>query len=128
MRYLQAAFIFILSINSLQVSANQEEHLHKKKSNGATIQIDQSRLNNFSEGLSQAKIIVVSVNGMVCDFCARGIEKIFKRDADLIKINVDLNIGKVLIAYKQTKEIDEKEIRMAIQNSGQEVVKIDILQ
>jgi copper chaperone CopZ len=78
--------------------------------------------------LSQAKIIVVSVNGMVCDFCARGIEKIFKRDADLIKINVDLNIGKVLIAYKQTKEIDEKEIRMAIQNSGQEVVKIDILQ
>jgi copper chaperone CopZ len=127
MRYLQAAFIFILSINSLQVSANQEEHLHKKK-NGATIQIDQSRLNNFSEGLSQAKIIVVSVNGMVCDFCARGIEKIFKRDADLIKINVDLNIGKVLIAYKQTKEIDEKEIRMAIQNSGQEVVKIDILQ
>jgi len=64
----------------------------------------------------------------VCDFCARGIEKTFKRDPDLLKINVDLNIGKVLIAYKKNKEIDEEEIKMKIRDSGQEVVKIETLQ
>jgi hypothetical protein len=128
MKYLLTVFIFIVAINGDHVSANQDTHLHTKKSNGSIIRLDQERFDNFSEGMTQATIIVASVNGMVCDFCARGIEKTFKRDPDLLKINVDLNIGKVLIAYKKSKEIDEEEIKMKIRDSGQEVVKIEILQ
>ena len=40
--------------------------------------------------LKDSQIAVVNVKGMVCDFCARGIEKTFKKDTNVKKIDVDL--------------------------------------
>ena len=136
MKYSLLPLIFILSFNGMYVYANEDTHahankdvhIHKEMSDGSTIRIDQARLNSFSDGLEGAKILVVSVKGMVCDFCARGIEKTFKRDSNLLKIDVDLNSGMVLIAYKATAKIDESSIAMKIRDNGQEVVKIDTLQ
>ena len=34
------------------------------------------RFSNFVKNLSGAKVAVISVQGMVCDFCARGIENL----------------------------------------------------
>jgi hypothetical protein len=136
MKYSLLPLIFILSFNGMYVYANEDTHahankdvhIHKEMSDGSTIRIDQARLNSFSDGLEGAKILVVSVKGMVCDFCARGIEKTFKRDSDLLKIDVDLDFGKVLIAYKATAKVDENSIATKIRDNGQEVVKIDTLQ
>jgi len=136
MKYSLLPLIFIVSFNGMHVYANEhthahvnkDVHVHKEMSDGSTTQIDQARLNSFSDGLEEAKILVVSVKGMVCDFCARGIEKTFKRDSNLLKIDVDLNSGMVLIAYKATAKIDESSIAMKIRDNGQEVVKIDTLQ
>ena len=119
--------IFVTSFNAVNVDANEDTHVHIEMSDGSSAKIDQARFNTFSEGLDQPKILVVSVKGMVCDFCARGIEKTFKRDPDLLKIDVDLNFGKVLMAYKSTAKIDEESIATTIRDNGQEVVKIDSL-
>lgn len=127
MKLLFLVLIFITPLSALNVYANEDTHVHLEMSDGSSAKVDQARFDAFSEGLKQAKILVVSVKGMVCDFCARGIEKTFKRDPDLLKIDVDLNFGKVLMAYKPTAKINEKSIATTIRDNGQEVVKIDTL-
>ena len=136
MKYSLLVLVFLVLFNGMHVYANtdnhahaaKDTHIHKEMSDGSIIQIEQAKLNSFSDGLEGAKILVVSVKGMVCDFCARGIEKTFKRDTNLLKIDVDLNSGKVLIAYKAAAKIDESGIAMKIRDNGQEVVKIETLQ
>jgi predicted NUDIX family NTP pyrophosphohydrolase len=64
---------------------------------------------------------------MVCDFCARGIEKTFTRDKSVLKVDVDLSGGKVLIAYGTEKNIDFEEIKMKIMSNGQNATDLQII-
>lgn len=64
---------------------------------------------------------------MVCDFCARGIEKTFKKDNQVLKIDVDLNNGKVLIAYSKQKLISFEDIKSKILANGQNAIDMQIL-
>ena len=86
------------------------------------------RFDKFTQDLSDCKIAVVSVMGMVCDFCARGIEKTFKKDKSVLKIDVDLGQGKVVIAYEKSKEIDFDKIKNKILINGQNATKIQVLE
>ena len=61
--------------------------------------INSKRFERLVNGRPSYTVAVVSVNGMVCDFCARGVEKAFAKDPDVMKIDVDLELGSVLIAY-----------------------------
>ena len=47
---------------------------------------------------------------MVCDFCARGISKTFKKDENVKKISIDLKNGKVVIAYQNDYKISFDDI------------------
>ena len=49
----------------------------------------------FLDGLTNSQVAVVNVNGMVCDFCARGIKRLCERQS-CERIDVDLERGKVL--------------------------------
>ena len=84
---------------------SHEGHLHEMTVNGESLEVNPDRFDKFTKDLSDCKIAVVSVIGMVCDFCARGIEKTFKKDKSVLKIDVDLGQGKVVIAYEKSKEI-----------------------
>jgi len=100
----------------------QAEHQHLIK--GQQVEFDEIRLEQFSDSLGSAQIAVVSVLGMVCDFCARGIEKTFKRDKAVTKIDVDLANGQVLIAYTLDAQIDRKDIEKKILANGQNVTAV----
>ena len=94
---------------------------------GTELQLDSDRFQNFVDGLDNSKIAVVSVKGMVCDFCARGIEKTFMKDAAVKKIDVDLTKGKVLIAYTSDAEISFDVISQKILANGQNATGMSIL-
>lgn len=106
---------------------SHEGHLHGQVVDGEKLQVDPRRFDNFIDGLSNAQVAIVDVNGMVCDFCARGIEKTFKRDKQVKKIDVDLSKGKVLIAYTDEKTIDFAEIEEKIVANGQNATGLTIL-
>ena len=89
--------------------------------------MDVERFDKFVLNQSGSQIAVVSVTGMVCDFCARGIEKTFKKDTGVKKIDVDLANGKVLIAYAATAKIVNEDIEQKILSNGQTVTDIQIL-
>jgi len=106
---------------------SHEGHPHTQLVDGAEIKLDAERFDKFVLNQSGSQIAVVSVTGMVCDFCARGIEKTFKKDLGVKKIDVDLANGKVLIAYAATAKIVNEDIEQKILSNGQTVTDIQIL-
>jgi copper chaperone CopZ len=76
-------------------------------------------------GTAVAPTAIVGVNGMVCSFCAQGIEKKFKAKTEVESINVDLDHKKVTIHFKPGQQLDDKTIKeIIIQEAGYEVVSI----
>jgi cation transport ATPase len=77
---------------------------------------------NFISNINEGQIAIIDVNGMVCDFCARGIEKTFYKDEMVKKIKVSLESGKVLIAYSNDKNVSFEEIANIFLINGQTAV------
>ena len=106
---------------------SHEGHMHEMLVDGKKLEVDPIRFDRFVENLSNAQIAVVDVNGMVCDFCARGIEKAFQKDSSIKKIDVDLSKGKVLLAYSNEVEIDFDDIKEKILANGQNATGMRVL-
>ena len=106
---------------------NHEMHQHAndKKKSYSTL-TNEEMYNSFVANLVDSQVALVEVNGMVCDFCARGIEKTFYKDKDVKKVNVSLENGIVLIGYKNTKNIDIDEIKNIFLSNGQTATKVTI--
>ena len=80
-------------------------------------------------GLSQASLasMKVSVNGMVCSFCAQGIEKSLLKMDETKAVLVDLKNKVVVVEPKEGKTLNEKEIRQEIIDSGYDVTKVETI-
>jgi copper chaperone CopZ len=72
-----------------------------------------------------ADAIKATVNGMVCGFCATGIEKTFKAQPEVKTVNVDLNHKLVTVTTKEGQTLDDKKLTQLLKNSGYSVAKID---
>lgn len=138
MRYLLFSFLFIPALALAEGTMHSdhsnhgahhshEGHLHTKLIDGTNMQLDVERFDKFVADQSGNQIAIVNVTGMVCDFCARGIEKTFKKDMGFKKIDVDLANGKVLIAYAAGAKIVTEDIERKILSNGQTVTDIQIL-
>ena len=77
--------------------------------------------------ISYALTQKIEVLGMVCAFCAQGIEKSFGSVAHVKDIFVSLENYFVAIESKDGKSIDEKLIRTIITDAGYDVQKIEVV-
>ena len=75
-------------------------------------------------GAAQAETIKASVNGLVCSFCATGIEKTFKAEAAVEKVHVDLDNKLVTINTKSDQKMDDATITKLITDAGYTVTNI----
>lgn len=78
----------------------------------------------FFSGVSQAKDIIVDVNGLVCEFCAVTIEKSFNKKPQVKEVQVDLDSKKVTIILKEGQELSDVVVKDVIVNNGYNVEKI----
>jgi mercuric ion binding protein len=69
----------------------------------------------------------VTVNGMVCSFCAQGIEKSISKMSETKAVFVDLKNKVVVIEPKDGKTLNQKEISQEIKDAGYDVVKIETI-
>lgn len=69
--------------------------------------------------------IAVTVKGMVCGFCAQGINKKFKEDPRVASVDVSLEKKLVAIKLNHGKEILDSEIESALRDAGYNVEKIE---
>ena len=72
-----------------------------------------------------ANSVKATVNGMVCAFCAQGIEKTLSKMDATKAVFVDLRNKVVLVEAKDGKTLDEKAISAAIVDAGYDVVSIE---
>ena len=127
------SLLLLLIIHALAQANGNEidniplDHAHNQLVDGEKLEVDLKRFERFVEGLAYSQIAIVSVKGMVCDFCARGIEKTFKRDSDVTKVDVDLSNGKVLIAFKRNATVDFDDLKEKILANGQNATDLKIL-
>ena len=132
MQHLQALIILLsFAWGSVAIAApdhtSDHQHQHQHQNVEPSAALASKRYNAFIEDLSESNVAIVKVLGMVCDFCARGIEKTFKKDQHVRKVDVDLANGQVLIAYSVDKVIDQVEITDKILANGQNVTAVTVV-
>lgn len=66
----------------------------------------------------------VDVNGLVCDFCARTLEKVFGQQEAVDGIKVNLDTKKVTIHFKEGQSLNDETITTLITDSGYNVKEI----
>lgn len=69
-------------------------------------------------------IIKVEINGLVCDFCARALEKVFGKREEVSGIDVNLDTKIVTIGLKKDADIDDATMNKLITDAGYNVVKV----
>ena len=75
-------------------------------------------------GKVTSNIIKVSVNGLVCDFCAQSIEKVFMKKEEVKGINVNLEAQSVILFLKDKANLIDKEIYAILEDAGYSVENI----
>ncbi len=75
-------------------------------------------------GSAYAKTIKASVNGLVCSFCATGVEKTFKKQPAVEDVKVDLDAKLVTIHTKQGETLDDETITKLVKDAGYSVTGI----
>ena len=71
------------------------------------------------------KDIVVEVNGMVCDFCAQSLEKVFGKEEGVNAITVDLDTQTVTVDVKDGQDLSDDKIKELIEWGGYDLVGIE---
>lgn len=71
-----------------------------------------------------ARTIEMEVNGLVCAFCAQGIEKTLKAFPATEAVLVSLEHRLVAVALKDGTDIDDVQLRKALTEAGYTVVGI----
>lgn len=74
---------------------------------------------------AQAETIKASVNGLVCAFCATGIEKTFKAEPAVETVHVDLESKLVTITTKPKQKLDDTVVTKMITDAGYTVTGIE---
>jgi copper chaperone CopZ len=79
----------------------------------------------FAATTANSSTIELTVNGLVCGFCAQGIEKTFRKNPATADVFVSLENRLVAIETKQGSEITDDELRKALKDAGYDVKAID---
>lgn len=78
----------------------------------------------FASGAAQAKTIKMEVHGLVCAFCAQGIEKKLKSMAPTQAVYVSLENKLVAVALKDGQDIPDATLTAQLKDAGYDVKAI----
>ncbi len=71
-----------------------------------------------------AENILIKVNGMVCDFCAQSIWKVFQDYDAVDDIDVNLDTGIVTVNLKEGQDLTDEQLDKAITYAGYDLVEV----
>tara|TARA_R110001606_G_scaffold1933_4_gene7514 strand:- start:7325 stop:7738 length:414 start_codon:yes stop_codon:yes gene_type:complete len=73
---------------------------------------------------ASGETVTARVNGLVCDFCAQSIRKVFGKQAAVETVKVDLDNGEVVLGMKKGQTLDDETVGKLIRKSGYALVEI----
>lgn len=117
MRIFILTLLTAFTLNIPAFAMHQEGHDHSD--------MDPSVLHEAAAGIGKADdTVVAQINGLVCDFCARALEKVFSKQEEVTGIDVNLNTKLVTIGFKKDANLDDATITKLITDAGYNVVEI----
>ena len=75
--------------------------------------------------VSAQTVVTAKVNGMVCDFCARAVTKVFSKEDAVESVNVDLDNGEIHVTLKAGKDLADDTVETLVIKSGYTLVSIE---
>lgn len=66
----------------------------------------------------------LKVKGMVCSFCAQGLEKRFIKRPEVEAVKVNLETKTVALTFKDGKSIADEELKTAVNEAGYDLVEV----
>ena len=113
-----AAFAMSMSsvfvcLNSLRLRKFQDDYENKKNTN----------TNNMEENMSELNKMIVKVEGMSCENCAKHVREALEKLAGIESVNVNLQDKEAIVNYFGS--VEEKEIEAAITEVGYEYKGIE---
>lgn len=79
---------------------------------------------NFFFSIGNTRVIYAYVNGLVCDFCARSLEKTFEKEESVKSITIDLQLKVLTIVLKEDKILENSQIIKLVNDAGYDVKEI----
>lgn len=78
-----------------------------------------------AETAPAGQTITVKTKGLVCDFCVRTLEKLFKKREEIGTFSVDLTTKDLKIGLKEGRTLDDEAITKIVSDAGYNVEKIE---
>jgi len=75
--------------------------------------------------IASQTMVTAKVNGMVCDFCARAVTKVFGKEDAVESVHVDLDSGEIHVTLKSGAELSDERVAALVKKSGYDLVSID---
>ena len=104
------SLVLLIFVNPIFAADTAHKHDHSHK--------DHKKAHTVSAKKVAKDQILVKVSGMVCSFCAQGIEKNFKKKAEVKETKVDLDKMEVRIFFNPGKTLSTKDIEKVITGAG----------
>lgn len=71
------------------------------------------------------KHVLVTVNGMVCGFCAQSLKKVYLKNSAVADVDINLESKIVTLSLKDGQNITDEEVSKGIDYAGYSVAKIE---
>ena len=119
MKKINILLLSILLFISTFALANEQDHSNHDNMESNQIEIHAGSID------PNGTLMTVAVEGMVCDFCAQAIEKVFMKREEVAGITVNLDDQNVIISLKSEKDIENTIIEELFLNAGYNVQTIN---
>ena len=119
MKKINILSLSILVFISTFALANEQDHSNHDHMESNQIEVQAGSID------PNGTLMTVAVEGMVCDFCAQAIEKVFMKREEVAGITVNLDAQNVIISLKSEKDIENTIIEELFLNAGYNIQTID---
>ena len=69
--------------------------------------------------------ITANVKGMVCDFCARAVTKVFGKHPSVAGVHVDLDNGEIHVSLNPNMDLSDEEVETLVKKSGYALISVE---
>ena len=119
MKKINILSLSILLFVSTFALANEQDHSNHNHMENNQIEVQVGSID------PNGTLMTVAVEGMVCDFCAQAIERVFMKREEVAGITVNLDDQNVIISLKSEKDIENTIIEELFLNAGYNIQTID---
>jgi len=119
MKIINILSLSILLFVSTFALANEQDHSNHNHMESNQIELQVGSID------PNGTLMTVAVEGMVCDFCAQAIERVFMKREEVAGITINLDDQNVIISLKSEKDIENTTIEELFLNAGYNVQTIN---